>query len=142
LTRAHWLVKSEPSSYAWARLVKDGRTVWDGVRNPLARQHLAAMREGDLVLYYHSNVGKEVVGIARVVRSAYPDPGDASGKWLAVDVEPVRALAEPVSLAAIKADAKLAGLALVKQSRLSVMPVSREHFERILALAKTKAPRR
>jgi predicted RNA-binding protein with PUA-like domain len=141
MARSHWLVKSEPSTYAWSRLVKDGRTVWDGVRNPLARQHLAAMREGDLVLYYHSNVGKEVVGIARVARESYPDPKDASGKWLAVDLEPVRPLAEPVTLAAIKDDGKLAGLALIKQSRLSVMPVSKAHFERILALAKTKAPR-
>jgi predicted RNA-binding protein with PUA-like domain len=141
MARSTWLVKSEPSAYAWAQLVKDRRTVWDGVRNPLARQHLAAMRQGDLVLYYHSNVGKEVVGIARVVRAAYPDPKDPSGKWLVVDLEPVQALAEPVSLAAIKADAKLAGLALIRQSRLSVMPVANEHFDRILALAKTKAPR-
>lgn len=139
MARSYWLVKSEPSSYAWERLVKDGGTVWDGVRNPLARQHLAAMRKGDLVLYYHSNVGKEVVGIARVVREAHPDPKDV--RWLAVDVEPVRPLAEPVSLATIKADPKLADLALVRQSRLSVMPVSKAHFERILALGKTKAPR-
>jgi predicted RNA-binding protein with PUA-like domain len=141
MARSHWLVKSEPSTYAWARLVKDGRTVWDGVRNPLARQNLAAMRAGDLVLYYHSNVGKEVVGIARVARTAYPDPKDASGKWLAVDLEAVQSLVAPVSLATIKADPKLAGLALIKQSRLSVLPVSKEHFERILALAKTRAPR-
>jgi len=141
MPRSHWLVKSEPSTYAWAQLVKDRRTVWDGVHNPLARQHLAAMREGDLVLYYHSNVGKEVVGIARVVREAYPDPKDASGQWLAVDLEPLQPLAEPVSLVAIKADAKLEGLALIKQSRLSVMPVAKQHFERILVLAKTKAPR-
>jgi predicted RNA-binding protein with PUA-like domain len=141
MARSYWLVKSEPGTYAWAQLVQDGRTVWDGVRNPLARQHLAAMRKGDLVLFYHSNVGKEVVGIARVARESYPDPKDASGRWLAVDVEPVRALAEPVSLAAIKADAKLAGLALIKQSRLSVMPVAKEHFERILTPGGTKAPR-
>lgn len=141
MRRSYWLMKSEPTTYPWEQLVKDGRTVWDGVRNPLARQHLAAMREGDLVLYYHSNVGKEVVGIARVVRPAYPDPKDASGRWLAVDLEPVRPLAAPVSLATIKADRTLTGVALVKQSRLSVMPISPEHFERILALAKTKAPR-
>lgn len=141
MARSYWLVKSEPTTYAWDQLVKDGRTGWDGVRNSLARQHLAAMRSGDLVLYYHSNVGKDVVGIARVVREAYPDPKDASGKWLAVDVEPVRPLAEPVSLATIKADPKLADLALVRQSRLSVMPVAKPHFERILALGRTKAPR-
>jgi predicted RNA-binding protein with PUA-like domain len=141
MARSHWLVKSEPSTYAWEQLVKDDRTVWDGVRNPLARQHLAAMRKGDLVLYYHSNIGKEVVGIARVARESYPDPKDTSGRWLAVDVEPVKALAAPVSLAAIKADPRLAGLALIKQSRLSVMPVSKAHFERILAAGGTKAPR-
>lgn len=141
MARSHWLVKSEPSTYAWEQLVRDGRTVWDGVRNPLARQHLAAMRKGDLVLYYHSNVGKDVVGVARVARESYPDPKDASGKWLAVDLEPVKALAEPVPLATIKEDAKLAGLALIKQSRLSVMPVAPAHFERILALAGTKPPR-
>jgi predicted RNA-binding protein with PUA-like domain len=141
MARSHWLVKSEPSTYAWEQLVRDGRTVWDGVRNPLARQHLAAMRKGDLALYYHSNVGKDVVGVARVARESYPDPKDASGKWHAVDLEPVKALAEPVPLATIKEDAKLAGLALIKQSRLSVMPVAPAHFERILALAKTKPPR-
>jgi predicted RNA-binding protein with PUA-like domain len=141
MARSYWLVKSEPTSYAWEQLVKDGRTVWDGVRNPLARQHLAAMHPGDLVLYYHSNVGKEVVGIARVVRAAYPDPKDASGRWLVVDVEPVRPLAEPVSLATIKADPAFEGLALIRQSRLSVMPVSKPHFERILALGKTRMPR-
>lgn len=140
MARSHWLVKSEPTTYSWEQLGKDGRTVWDGVRNPLARQHLAAMRKGDLVFFYHSNVGKDVVGIARVVREAYPDP-KAPEQWLAVDLEPVKALAQPVSLAEIKADAKLAGLALVKHSRLSVMPVSTPHFERILALGKTKAPR-
>src|SRR5690606_18692611 len=107
---ACWLVKSEPDAYAWDDLVRDGRTVWDGVRNALARRHLAAMRRGDLVLYYHSNVGKEVVGVARVVREAYPDPTARSGDWLAVDLEPVKPLAKPVSLAAIKADPALAGL--------------------------------
>jgi predicted RNA-binding protein with PUA-like domain len=140
MARSHWLVKSEPTTYSWEQLAKDGRTVWDGVRNPLARQHLAAMRKGDLVFFYHSGVGKDVVGIARVVREAYPDPKTPE-QWLAVDLEPVKALTQPVSLAAIKADAKLAGLALVKQSRLSVLPVSAPHFERILALGKTQAPR-
>jgi predicted RNA-binding protein with PUA-like domain len=141
MARSTWLVKSEPTTYSFARLVAEGRTVWDGVRNPLARSHLAAMKQGDLVLYYHSNEGKDVVGLARVAREAYPDPTEKSGKWLAVDLEPVKALAEPVDLATIKADPKLEGLALIRQSRLSVMPVSRPHFERILALAKTKVPR-
>lgn len=139
MPRSHWLVKSEPTTYSWDQLVKDGGTIWDGVRNPLARQHLAAMRRGDLVLFYHSGVGKDVVGIARVGREAYPDPKD--GSWLAVDLEPVKPLAQPVSLAAIKADPKFVGLALIKQGRLSVVPVAPKHFERILALGKTKAPR-
>jgi predicted RNA-binding protein with PUA-like domain len=139
--RSTWLVKSEPSSYAWAQLVRDGRTVWDGVRNALARQHLAAMRRGDLVLYYHSNEGKQIVGIARVVREAYPDPTADDPQWLAVDLAPVRPFVEAVGLAAIKSDARLEGLALIRQSRLSVMPVSRKHFEQILKLGKTKAPR-
>lgn len=139
MARAHWLVKSEPSTYSWQQLVDDGRTVWDGVRNATARQHLAAMAEGDLVLFYHSGTGKDVVGIARVARAAYPDLKD--GAWLAVDLEPVKPLEKPVSLATIKADARFAGFALVRMSRLSVMPVSPAHFERILALAGTKAPR-
>lgn len=141
MARACWLVKSEPDAYAWDDLVRDGRTVWDGVRNALARRHLAAMRRGDLVLYYHSNVGKEVVGVARVVREAYPDPTARSGDWLAVDLEPVKPLAKPVSLAAIKADPALAGLPLIRQSRLSVMPVERAHFDHILALGETRPPR-
>ena len=138
MARSHWLVKSEPGTYAWQQLVADGRTVWDGVRNPLARQHLAAMRRGDLVLYYHSSVGKEVVGIARVVREGHPDPKDP--KWLAVDLEPVKPLATPVSLAAIRADPSLAGLALVRQPRLSVMPVSAAHWRTICAMGGWREP--
>ncbi len=141
MARSYWLVKSEPAKYAWAQLVRDGRTVWDGVRNALARQHLAAMRRGDLVLYYHSNEGKEIVGIAHVVRESHPDPTADDPQWLAVDLEPVRPLAEPVTLATIKSDARLEGLALIRQSRLSVLPVSRAHFDHILQLGKTKAPR-
>jgi predicted RNA-binding protein with PUA-like domain len=139
MARSTWLVKSEPSAYSWDDLVRDGRTVWDGVRNPLARSHLEAMRQGDRVLFYHSSVGKEVVGLARVAREAYPDPRDP--RWLAVDLEPVKPFAKPVPLAAIKADRKLAGLALVRQPRLSVMPVEPAHFERILELGGAKAPR-
>ena len=141
MARAHWLVKSEPGTYSWSDLVRDGRTRWDGVRNPLARSHLEAMRRGDLVLFYHSGEGKEVVGIARVARESYPDPTAPDDRWLAVDLEPVRALADPVALAAIKADRQLAGLALIRQPRLSVMPVDAAHFERILALGGTRAPR-
>lgn len=141
MARSIWLVKSEPNTYPWEQLVRDGRTVWDGVRNALARQHLAAMRRGDLVLYYHSNEGKEIVGIARVVREAYPDPTADDPQWLAVDLAPVRPFVEAVGLAAIKSDARLEGLALIRQSRLSVLPVSRKHFEHILKLGKTKGPR-
>jgi predicted RNA-binding protein with PUA-like domain len=136
-----WLVKTEPSTYSWDDLVRDGGTRWDGVRNPLARNHLAAMAKGDLVLVYHSGDAKAVRGIAKVARAAYPDPSADDERWLAVDLAPVRPLAEPVPLAAVKKDAKLGGLALVRQSRLSVMPVPDAAFERILALGKTRSPR-
>jgi predicted RNA-binding protein with PUA-like domain len=136
VARAHWLVKSEPSTYAFERLVAEGGTRWDGVRNPVARRHLGAMKEGDLVLFYHSGEAKAVVGIARVAKGAYPDPTSADGRWLAVDVEPVKALARPVTLAEIKAERAFAGLPLVRQPRLSVMPLSKDEYERILALAK------
>jgi predicted RNA-binding protein with PUA-like domain len=135
---AHWLIKSEPSTYSFERLVAEGRTRWDGVRNPTARQNLRAMKAGDLVLFYHSGEGKEVVGIARVAREAYPDPTAGDGKWLAVDLEPVKALPRPVTLAEIKADRAFAGFALVRLSRLSVMPASKDEYERVVALAKTK----
>ena len=136
--RGFWLVKSEPGTYAWSDLVRDGRTVWDGVRNPLARNHLAAMQKGDLVLYYHSGEGKEVVGVARVAREAYPDPTTDDARWVAVELAPVKPLAEPVALAAIKAEPTLRDVALVRQGRLSVMPLPRPAFERILALGKTR----
>jgi predicted RNA-binding protein with PUA-like domain len=135
---AHWLIKSEPSTYSFERLVAEGRTRWDGVRNPTARQNLRAMKTGDLALFYHSGEGKAVVGIARVAREAYPDPTSSDGKWLAVDVEPVKALARPVNLAEIKADRALAGLALVRQPRLSVVPLAKDAYDRILALAKER----
>lgn len=138
MPRRYWLVKSEPEKYAWEQLVKDGSTCWDGVRNLQARNNLAAMGKGDLVLYYHSNVGKDVVGIARVTRTAYPDPTTQDERWVVVDLAPVKALARPVTLAEIKADRKLADIALVRQSRLSVMPIEEPAFERILALGQTK----
>lgn len=138
MARAHWLVKSEASTYSFERLVAEGRTRWDGVRNPAARQNLGSMKAGDLLLFYHSGEGKEVVGIARVAKEAYPDPTSGDGKWLAVDVEPVKALPRPVTLAEIKADRTLAGLALVRQPRLSVGPVPKDAYERILALAKLR----
>jgi predicted RNA-binding protein with PUA-like domain len=136
--QGHWLVKSEPAKYAWDELVKDGRTYWDGVRNPQARNNLRAMARGDLVLYYHSNEGKEVVGVARVAKTAYPDPTTDDERWLVVDLVPVKALREPVTLADVKADASLAEIPLVTQSRLSVMPIGKKAFERILKLGRTK----
>lgn len=134
MARSHWLVKSEPSSYSWERFVSEGGTCWDGVRNPTARANLAAMKKGDDVLFYHSGEGKAVVGIARVAREAYPDPRDE--RWLAVDLEPVRPLARRVTLAEIKAEKPFAQLPLVRQPRLSVMPLPKEAYERIVALGK------
>ncbi len=137
-TRSHWLVKSEPSAYAWGDLVRDGSTRWEGVRNAQARNNLAAMRAGDVVLYYHSGEGKEVVGVARVARASYPDPTSDDPRWLVVDLAPVKALARPVTLAEVKADRALRGIPLVTQSRLSVMPLEPAAFERILELGETR----
>ena len=137
MARGHWLVKSEPGAYSWERFVKEGGTRWDGVRNPAAKSHLAAMKQGDEVLFYHSGEGKAVVGVARVKREAYPDPGDA--RWLAVDLEPRKALPRPVTLAEIKAERAFAGLPLVRQPRLSVQPLAKHEFEGILALARRGA---
>lgn len=135
---ACFLIKSEPSVYSWRDLVRDKKTAWDGVRNFEARNYLRAMKKGDLLLYYHSGDEKAVVGVARVVVAAYPDPTAKDGDWSAVDVAPVKALAEPVSLARIKADPGLAELALIKRSRLSVVPVARRELDRVLKLGKTK----
>ena len=141
MARAYWLVKSEPFKYAWDDLVRDGSTYWDGVRNAQARNNLAAMKKGDHVLYYHSNEGKEVVGVARVTRSAYPDPTTDDERWLVVDLRPLKALKRPVSLAEIKRDRKLARIPLVTQSRLSVMPIDAGAFRHILKLGETRPPR-
>ena len=135
---AHWLIKSEPSKYAWNELEKDGRTFWEGVRNFEARNNLRAMKLGDLCLFYHSNEGKEVVGIAKVIREAYPDPTAAEEDWSVVDVAPLKPLRHAVGLDVIKSDPALVEIQLLKRSRLSVVPVSREHFEVILKLGKTK----
>jgi predicted RNA-binding protein with PUA-like domain len=137
MARQHWLLKSEPSTYSFERLVADGHTVWDGVRNFEARNHLRAMKKGDLCLFYHSNEGKAVVGIAKVSREAFPDPADA--EWAAVEVEPVRALARPVTLDEMRAAKALAGMAMVRRPRISVTPVTPDEYETVLALAKTKA---
>jgi predicted RNA-binding protein with PUA-like domain len=141
MPRAHWLVKTEPSTYSWEDLVRDGSTRWDGVRNALARNHLAAMRKGDLAFVYHSGDDKAIVGIAKVERAAFPDPTADDPRWVAVELGAVRALAEPVTLATVKQDAKLKNMMLAKQGRLSVSPVADAEFAHILALAKTKAPR-
>jgi predicted RNA-binding protein with PUA-like domain len=134
MTTQYWLVKQEPGTYPWAQLVRDGRTTWDGVRNFQARNHLGAMRPGDRVLYYHSGESRRVVGLAQVARAAFPDPTADEPGWVAVELAPVQPLPQPVALAAIKADAALAGIALVRQGRLSVMPLTTAEFKRILAL--------
>lgn len=134
----YWLVKSEPSAYSWDAFVKAKRDMWDGVRNYGARNNLRAMKKDDLVLFYHSIDGKEVVGVAKVVKEAYPDPTAKSGDWSVVDLVPVKKLKQPVTLADIKADPKFADMMLVKRARLSVQPVSGPHFRRVLQLGKTK----
>jgi predicted RNA-binding protein with PUA-like domain len=138
MTKNCWLVKSEPEAYSWAMLVQDGRTAWTGVRNFAARLHLRAMRQGDWVAFYHSVADKQIVGLAAVVKEAYPDPTAKEGDWSCVDLAPVKPLKKPVSLDAIKADKVLATLPLVKQSRLSVSPVAEKQFARLLALAETR----
>ena len=131
----YWLIKSEPFKYSWDDLVKDGWTYWDGVRNYAARNNMRDMKKGDLLLYYHSNEGKEVVGIAKVIKEAYPDPTSDDDRWSAVDVEPVEKFKNPVTLKQIKADNSLQEMKLVRQSRLSVSPVTREEFDRIVKLS-------
>lgn len=135
----HFLVKSEPFKYSWDQFVADKETFWDGVRNYQARNNLIAMKKGDLVLFYHSNEGKEVVGVARVVKEAYQDPTTSDDRWVVVDLAPVEKLANPVKLETIKSDELLKNTSLVKQSRLSVMPLKPEEFDRILALGSGEA---
>ena len=135
MTASHWLVKSEPNAYSFADLVRDGRTVWDGVRNNAAALHLKAMAEGDEVLFYHSNEGLAVVGLAKVVRTAFPDPSDASGRFVAVELAPVRALKRAVTLAEMKAEPALSDMAMLRQGRLSVSPVTDAEWTTILRMA-------
>lgn len=137
----HWLVKSEPDVYGYAQLEADERAAWTGIRNFEARNHLRAMRPGDLVLYYHTGKEKAVVGVARVVSAPGPDATAPGEDWSSVDVAPVRRLSHPVSLERIKATKTLASFALVKRGRLSVMPVSSAHFARVLALGATQRKR-
>jgi predicted RNA-binding protein with PUA-like domain len=139
MAKSHWLVKQEPTAYSFAQLQKDKKTAWTGVRNHQARNNLAAMKKGDAVLFYHSVVGKEVVGVCEVVREHYPDPTADDPAWVAVDLKPVAPLAQPVSLDAIKAESSLAAIPLLKQSRLSVVPLEKTAFDRIVALG-AKAP--
>lgn len=130
----YWLVKSEPFKYSWEKFNKDGRTFWDGVRNFQARNNLREMQEGDLVLFYHSNEGKNVVGIAKVVKEAYQDPTTSDPNWVVVDLAPVQSLAKPVSLEQIKAEESLKDISLVRQGRLSVMPLKATEFDKILEM--------
>ena len=130
----YWIVKQEPEAYSWATFVKDARVAWTGVRNFQARNNLRAMKQGDLVLFYHSVSEKQVVGIARVQHEAYADPTAKEGDWSCVDLVPVKALKAPVTLEVIKADKLLKGMPLVKQTRLSVTPLTREQFERVVKL--------
>ncbi|MGV3705204.1 MAG: EVE domain-containing protein [Arcticibacter sp.] len=131
----YWLVKSEPFKYSWNKFNQDGRTFWDGVRNYQARNNMKAMKEGDLVLFYHSNEGKEVVGIAKVVKEFYQDPTTEDTNWVVVDLSPIETLKKPVTLEQIKKDPRLENVGLVKQGRLSVMGMKPEEFDRILELA-------
>jgi predicted RNA-binding protein with PUA-like domain len=134
-TPSYWLVKSEPAKYSFADLERDGRTVWDGVRNHQAAIHLRTMKTGDLVFYYHSQEGLAVVGIATVARESFPDPTDPSGRFIAVELAPVRPLPRPVTLAEIKASPALAGMTMLRLFRLSVTPITPDEWRTIRAMA-------
>jgi predicted RNA-binding protein with PUA-like domain len=135
----HWLLKSEPSSYSWDQLVRDGRTNWSGVRNHQAAINLKAMKRGDQAFFYHSNVGLAIVGIVEIVKEAYPDPSDPQGRFVMVDVKPRQAVKTQVTLTAIKAEPKLANMALVRQSRLSVVPVADAEWRILCKMAQMPA---
>ncbi len=134
MTTQYWLVKSEPTSYSWVQFIRDGRTAWTGVRNYAARNNLQAMHPGDEVLFYQSVEGKCVVGVARVTKAAFPDPTADEPGWVAVELAPIKSLPQPVTLAEIKADTQLQEIALVRQSRLSVIPLKPAEFARICKL--------
>ncbi|MFT8804132.1 MAG: EVE domain-containing protein [Acetobacter aceti] len=129
MSRHYWLVKSEPDAFSWDEQVANDIEPWTGVRNHQAKKNLAAMKKGDLAFFYHSNVGREIVGVVEIVKEAYPDPSAESGSWVCVDVKAVGPMPRPVTLAEIKASSELEDLALVRQSRLSVVPVSEEHWD-------------
>lgn len=131
----YWLVKSEPVKYSWEKFEKEGKTFWDGVRNYQARNNLQGMKKDDLVFYYHSNEGMEIVGIAKVVKEAYQDPTTEDTRWVVVDLAPYKKLKKPVTLERIKKEKRLENIALIRQSRLSVMPLKREEFDLILEMS-------
>lgn len=133
----YWLMKSEPSVYSWDDLNRDKKATWDGVRNFQARNNLKAMKKGDLAFIYHSNEGKEIVGVAKITREGYADPNDKD--WIVVDIAPERKLKTPITLAQVKADKRLANMALVKAMRLSVQPVRKEEFDLVMALSEGKS---
>ena len=135
---AHWLIKSEPTKYSWEKFVKDKQTFWDGVRNYAARNNLRAMKKGEEVLFYHSNEGMEIVGIAKVAKEAYQDPTTEEAAWLVVDFKPVRKLKKAVPLDAIKKDPRLANMDLVRLGRLSVQSVKEDEWKIIMAMAGEK----
>jgi predicted RNA-binding protein with PUA-like domain len=134
----YWLVKSEPEAYAWAQFLKDGKAAWTGVRNFQARNNLRAMKKGDFVFFYHSVTEKQIVGLVRVAKEFYPDATADEGDWSCVDLVPVKSLVKPVSLETIKSDKFLSEMPLLKQSRLSVTPLTETQFEQLLKLAGTK----
>ena len=136
--KSFWIIKQEPSQYSWAQFEKDRETYWDGVRNYQARNNLKNMRKGDNLLFYHSVVGKEIVGIAEVTREAYPDPTTDDERWVVVDLKPIKPFKVPVTLEEIKAHKELSEIALIKQARLSVMPITKKEFQILLKLGKTK----
>ena len=138
MPKKYWLVKQEPESYSWADFVKEGNAAWTGIRNFQARNNLRAMKKRDPVLFYHSGESKQVVGVARVDKTAYPDPTATEGDWSGVDLVPMKAFNKPVALAVIKADQALKEILLIRNSRLSVMPLTEAQFNRILALGGTK----
>jgi predicted RNA-binding protein with PUA-like domain len=131
---SHWLIKSEPEVYSWDQLVKDKQTRWDGIRNYAARLHLRSMKKGDEIFFYHSNKGTEIIGIATVVKEAYPDPTSSDPAWFAIDIKAQKKLAKPVSLEQIKKEKKLSAMALVRISRLSVQPVTEEEWRIIMKM--------
>lgn len=136
---AYWLMKSEPDVYGWDRLVTEGSGKWDGVRNAMAARNLKTMQKGDRAFFYHSNIGKEIVGVMEIVREAYPDSTDDTGRWVMVDVKPIKPVKTPVTLAAIRADKKLKDMALVRYSRLSVQPVTPAEWAHVCRLAGIEA---